>query len=94
MKAWLLKLEQPRFHRYLIVPRCSGSHAMLSRVRVGTPGRDDVTNPAERSARSNPETGSKQQPENAREDSTVVELSDTGNHKTQYTCQKWVAHLP
>ncbi len=57
---------------------------MLFRIRVGGVSRDDVTNPAERSACAEPETGRQYKPENARDYATVVELTDAGNDERQH----------
>ena len=55
---------------------------MILSVRVRCVRRDNVTYPAQRSSRADPETGRNDEPEYARKDSAVIELSDPGNKKT------------
>lgn len=43
-----------------------------------------MTDPAEHSARSDPEAGRDDQPENAPPESPVIKLSDTGDDQAQY----------
>ena len=66
---------------------------MIFRVGIRGPGRDDVTDPAQRPARSNPEAWSDNEPENSGENSAVVELADPGDDETEQACQKWITHL-
>lgn len=66
---------------------------MLLGVAVGRVGRDEVANPAERAARSDPEAGRDNQPAEPRQNPAVVKLADTRNQKTQNSCQSWVTHL-
>ena len=54
---------------------------MLLGVGIGRVCRDDVTDPAERSAGSDPKTGRDYKPENACQNSTVVKLANSGNKK-------------
>jgi hypothetical protein len=61
-------------------------------VGVGRVGGYDVANPTERSARAYPEAGCEDEPENARQDSPVVELAHAGNNKAQNSCQKRITH--
>jgi hypothetical protein len=49
--------------------------AMLFRVAVGRVCGDEMANPTERSARSNPETRRDDQPENPTEKRSVVDLA-------------------
>jgi len=55
---------------------------MLFGVGVSAVRGDKVTNPAERAARSNPESRRQDQPNNSREDAAVVNLADARNHQT------------
>ena len=65
---------------------------MIFGVGIGAPGSYDVANPAKRAARPDPEARSDNQPENAGEDASVIELAYSRDNKTQDTCQKWIAH--
>ena len=65
---------------------------MIFGVGIGAPGSYDVANPAKRAARPDPEARSDNQPENAGEDASVIELAYSWDNKTQDTCQKWIAH--
>ena len=60
----------------------------ISRVR-----RDDVANPTECSASSNPETGREDQPKNSRQNPAIVKLSDAWYEETQYACQNRITHF-
>ena len=51
------------------------SNRVVFGVGISCPGRDDVTNPPERAASTDPKPGCKDQPKNARQNSPVVELS-------------------
>ena len=62
------------------------AHGVFFGVGVGSVGRYDVANPAERAARANPEAGREDEPENARQDATVIKLADAGNDKAQSSC--------
>src|SRR5882672_1845450 len=76
-------------------PLSNWSHAadgMIFGVRVSRVGGDDVANPAERAAGTNPKTRCDDQPENAREDAAVVELAYSGNDETENACQDGIAH--
>jgi len=70
----------------------SRPYRMIFRVRVGRPGRNDVTDPAERPARSDPEAWGDNEPENSGENSAVVELAYSGNDKTKNAGEHWIAH--
>ena len=50
---------------------------MIACVGVGCVGRDDVANPAEQSTCIDPETRRDDQPQDAGEEATIVELSDS-----------------
>src|SRR5262249_7500667 len=64
-------------------------------LSVGVSGvrGDDVANPTEGSTTAEPESRGDDQPENARQDSPVVKLTNTRDDKTQNTRQNWIAHL-
>lgn len=57
------------------------SHAdrMIFRVGVSRVGRDDVANPTQRAAGTDPEAGRNDQPENPRQDAAIVKLANSGN---------------
>src|SRR6185295_7127198 len=70
----------------------SSPYWMILGVGVSRVGSDNVADPSQRSTSANPETGRDDKPEYAREDSTVIELPDTGNKKTQESSCQWIAH--
>lgn len=55
---------------------------MVFSVAVSAPGADQVNHPTERADRTNPRNTRYNQPNYADDNSTVVDLSDTGNQKT------------
>ena len=61
----------------------SGAHAMLGRVAIGAPGRDEVDDPAERASRPDPGYARHHQPDNANQYATVINLPDAGNKKAE-----------
>jgi hypothetical protein len=87
----------PRAASFLLggSPLSNWSHTadgMIFGVRVSRVGGNDVADPAERAAGTNPKTRCDDQPENAREDAAVVELAHSGNDETENACQDWIAH--
>ena len=64
----------------------SGPHPMIFRITVGAPGRDEVDDPAERPSRPDPRDACDEQPDDADQYSTVINLSDSGNEKAQEAC--------
>ncbi len=71
---------------------CLVADWMILGVGICGVGSDDVADPTESSACADPEARSDNEPDDAREDSTVVELADTGNKETKKSCGKWIAH--
>ena len=61
----------------------SDAHAMLARVAVGAPGGDDVDYPAERPGRPDPGYSRDEQPDNADQYATVIDLPDAGDEKAK-----------
>ena len=55
---------------------------MITRVRVGSVGRDDMADPAEQTARADPEARRDDEPQDAGQEAPVVELSDSGDDRT------------
>ncbi len=54
---------------------------MITRVGVGGVGRDDVADPTEQAARTDPEAGGDDEPQDSGQEATVVELSDSGDDR-------------
>lgn len=71
---------------------CLVPDRMVLCVGIGGVGSDDVANPTESSTGADPETRGDNEPDDAPEDSTVVELADTGNKEAKKSCGKWIAH--
>src|SRR5918998_713948 len=65
---------------------------MIFRVTVGAPGGDEVNYPAERPSRPDPGYACHDQPDNADQYPTVINLSNSGNKKAQNACYKWITH--
>jgi 3'-phosphoadenosine 5'-phosphosulfate (PAPS) 3'-phosphatase len=61
----------------------SSAHPMISRVRIRVVGRDYVAHPAEQAARTDPEARRDNEPQNAGQDATVIELSDSRDERAQ-----------
>jgi hypothetical protein len=51
-----------------------------------------MEDPTECSTGTNPESWGQDQPENARENPTVIDLANARNYQTQDSCQKWITH--
>ena len=54
---------------------------IITRVRVGSVGRDDVANPTEQAARTDPQARRDDEPQDTGQEATVVELSDSGDDR-------------
>ena len=54
--------------------------------------RDDVADPAESSTGTDPETRRYDEPEDSRQNPSVIELADARNDKTEKSRGKWIAH--
>ena len=65
---------------------------MILGERVRGVSRDDVADPAERTTRTDPETGRDDEPENSRQNPSVIELANARNDKTEKSRGKWIAH--
>ena len=50
---------------------------MITRVGVGSVGRDEVADPAEQAARANPQARGDDEPQDTGQEATVIELSDS-----------------
>lgn len=68
------------------------AEGVILREGVCGVGGDDVTDPTQCAAATNPESGSDDQPENTRQNSAVVELPDARNNEAKKTSGKWIAH--
>jgi len=64
---------------------------ILSEGVCGVRG-DDVADPTQCAAATNPESWCDDQPKNAGEDSAVIELADARNDEAKKTSGKWIAH--
>lgn len=62
----------------------SGSLALALRVAVRGVRCDEVANPAKGATASDPETGGNDQPEDAAQERTVVDLTNSGNDKRKH----------
>lgn len=88
----LTQVGSTRFHRCRLHPRFSGADAIFFGEAVGCISRDDMTDPAERAARPDPETWSENKPEKSGQDSAIVKLPDAGNKKTENACCNGITH--
>ncbi len=52
---------------------------MIFGVRIGRVSRDNMAYPAQHATRANPEAGRDNEPQDARQNSAVIELAHTGN---------------
>ena len=65
---------------------------MILGKRVRGVSRDDVADPAERSSGTDPETRGYDEPEDSRQNPSVIELAYARNDKTEKSRGKWIAH--
>ena len=55
------------------------SHRMILSVRVRTPGGNDVNNQTEKAYRSDPGNTEHKHPDQAKDNSAIIDLSESGN---------------
>ena len=63
---------------------------MAFSVTIGSPGRDDMADPAEPAARPDPEARRDDQPENRSQDTAVIELPHARDEETEHCGDAWV----
>lgn len=66
---------------------------MFLRIGVSAVGRNQVNYPAERADGTDPGCACHDQPDQTDNNSSVVNLSESGNQKTQQPCYKRIAHF-
>src|ERR687898_958982 len=65
---------------------------VITGIRVGGVGRDDVRYPAEQATSADPKSRRDDQPQDAGQDAPVVELPDSGDDRAQNGCQSGITH--
>jgi hypothetical protein len=65
---------------------------MITRVRVGGVGRDDVAHPTEQATRTDPQAWRDDEPQDTGQEPTVVELSDSGDDRAQNRRYSRITH--
>src|SRR5215204_3595354 len=74
------------------ITQVSRAHRVVAGVGVGGVGRDDVRYPAEQAPGADPKSRRDDQPQDAGQDASVVELPDTRDDRTQNGCQSGITH--
>ena len=90
-----LKQNRRRNHQANLNHRLHGSlyaDRVLFSVGVGAVRGNDVADPTERAARTEPESRGENQPQYSRQNAAVVELANARNNQTQDSRQNWIAH--
>src|SRR5215217_7580169 len=68
------------------------TYPVIAGIRVGGVGRDDVRYPAEQATSADPKSRRDDQPQDTGQDAPVVELADSGDDRTQNSCQSGITH--
>src|SRR2546426_402854 len=71
----------------------SNTNGVIFGVAVGAPGGDDMKDPAQRAGRTNPGDPGNKQPDDSDNDSTVIDLTDSGNQETEHAGKIRIAHV-
>ena len=71
----------------------SNTNGVIFGVAVGAPGGDDMKDPAQRAGRTNPGDPGNKQPDDSDNDSTVIDLTDSGNQETEHAGNIRIAHV-
>src|SRR5947209_390331 len=65
---------------------------MFARIFIGSVRGDEMTNPAEQSARAEPEARRDDEPQDASQDAAIIELSNSRDKQTENCRQSRIAH--
>jgi hypothetical protein len=72
---------------------CLRADGVIFGVAVCTPGGDEVDDPAAETRGANPRNSRYDQPDNSNQDTTVVNLPQSGNEQAKKARNDWIAHV-
>lgn len=68
------------------------SDGVILCIAIGTPSGDQVDDPPKETCRADPRKASEYKPNYSNNNPSVINLSESGNQQTQYSCQQRFSH--